>query len=99
MLQNLIRYTSDGAPIYYDSRSFQNLASDMRYVDGVPTVYVHDSARYEFSVGGQNPTKNTMPTLGLQNLAWLGEDGQVHTVNQNSNGGPKMLGATYQPTF
>ena len=35
----------------------------------------------------------------FQNLAWLGEDGQVHTVNQNSNGGPKMLGATYQPTF
>ena len=77
----------------------QNLGSVVRYVNGVPTVYAYDTARYEFSVGGQNPTKNTKPTLGLQNLAWLGEDGQVHTVNQNSNGGPKMLGATYQPTF
>ena len=32
------------------------------------------------------------------NLAWLGEDGQVHTVKQNQNS-QHLLGATYQPTM
>ena len=31
--------------------------------------------------------------FAMQNLAWLGEDGQVHTVAQNENG-PRMLGST-----
>ena len=35
--------------------------------------------------------------LDLQNLAWLGEDGQVHHI-QNQNG-QHLLGATYQPTM
>jgi hypothetical protein len=34
--------------------------------------------------------------INLQNLAWLGQDGQVHTVNQQGNG-QKLLGATYNP--
>ena len=35
------------------------------------------------------------PHMDLQNLAWLGEDGQVHAVNQNNqNGGLPMLGAS-----
>ena len=33
------------------------------------------------------------PNFSLQNLAWLGEDGQVHHVNQPANG-PKMFGSS-----
>ena len=32
--------------------------------------------------------------LGLQNLAWLGKDGQIHTVKQPENyNGPPLRGA------
>ena len=31
--------------------------------------------------------------LGLQNLAWLGEDGKVHTVKQPENG-PRLIGSS-----
>ena len=30
--------------------------------------------------------------LNLQNLAWLGEDGQVHTVNDNANTNANSMG-------
>ena len=33
------------------------------------------------------------PSLNLQNLAWLGADGQVHTVKQPENG-PRLRGAS-----
>ena len=39
------------------------------------------------------PTQSNTP-VDLQNLAFLGENGQVHTVNQNNQlGGRQMLGA------
>ena len=44
----------------------QNLASEIRYVNGVPTPVAYAEARYEFSVGG-------LPALGLQNLQGLGD--------------------------
>ena len=37
-------------------------------------------------------------TARLQDLAYIGEDGQYHSVAQTQNG-QKMLGAIYQPTF
>ena len=40
------------------------------------------------------PIQSYNQNMGLQNLAWLGENGKVHTVNQNNQlGGRQMLGA------
>ena len=38
-----------------------------------------------------------IPMIPLQNLAWLGEDGQVHTVKQLINGGPRLVGSAAPP--
>tara|TARA_B110000285_G_scaffold200651_1_gene234668 strand:- start:590 stop:934 length:345 start_codon:yes stop_codon:yes gene_type:complete len=44
------------------------------------------------------PIQSNNQNMGLQNLAWLGENGQVHTVNQNNQlGGRPMLGASMPP--
>ena len=46
------------------------------------------------------PTQSNNQNMGLQNLAWLGENGQVHTVNQNNQlGGRPMLGASMPPSM
>ena len=45
------------------------------------------------------PTQSNTP-VDLQNLAFLGENGQVHTVNQNNQlGGRPMLGASMPPSM
>ena len=64
----------------------QNLASEIRYVNGVPTPVAYAEARYEFSVGG-------LPALGLQNLQGLGDLYTPLRIDPRSKNGPAMLKA------
>ena len=90
MIKNLVaRVDQNGQPTWAAS-------DDVSVYNNVAKINMHGNPTW---VGKDDVSIYNRQNTRLQNLAWLGEDGQVHTVNQNSNGGPKMLGATYQPTF
>ena len=69
---------------------------DISVYNNVAKINMHGNLTW---VGKDDVSIYKRQNIRLQNLAYLGQDGQFHAVNQNSNEGPKMLGSTYQPTF
>ena len=79
MLQNLV------AKINQDGASRWAATDDVSMYNNVAKIDMHTRPTW---AAAEDVSMYNRQNTRLQNLAWLGENNQVHTVNQNNGNGP-----------